>query len=173
MKDGGHAIRSVHAKTHGILEAEVEVFDGLPASLAQGLFAKPAHYRAIMRFSTVPGDILDDSVSTPRGLALKITGVEGVRLPGSEGDTTQDFVMTDGKAFGVPTPKAFLANLKLLAATTDKIEGVKKVQSALLQQVQKAIIATIGEPNSTVAQLGGVPETHILGASFFTGAPLL
>ena len=173
LKDGGHAIRSVHAKAHGILEAEVEVLDGLPASLAQGLFAKPGRYRAIMRFSTVPGDILDDSVSTPRGLALKIIGVEGVRLPGSEGDTTQDFVMTDGKAFGVPTPKAFLANLKLLAPTTDKIEGVKKVQSALLQQVQKAIIATTGEPNSTVAQLGGVPETHILGSSFFTGVALL
>ena len=173
LKDGGHAIRSVHAKTHGILEAEVEVLDGLHASLAQGLFARPGRYRAIMRFSTVPGDVLDDSVSTPRGLALKIVGVEGDRLPGSEGDTTQDFVMTDGKAFGVPTPKAFLANLKLLAATTDKIEGVKKLQSALLQGVQKAIIATTGEPNSTVAQLGGVPENHILGSSFFTGVPLL
>ena len=29
LKDGGHAIRSVHAKTHGVLEAEVEVLDGL------------------------------------------------------------------------------------------------------------------------------------------------
>jgi hypothetical protein len=29
-----------------------------------------------MRFSTIPGDILDDSVSAPRGLAIKIIGVE-------------------------------------------------------------------------------------------------
>ena len=47
------------------------------------------------------------------------------------------------------------------------------MQSALLQGVQKAIIATTGEPNSTIAQLGGVPENHILGVSFFTGVPLL
>ncbi|CAN5261953.1 catalase family protein [soil metagenome] len=172
FKDEGRAIRSVHAKAHGILQAELEVLDGLPESLAQGLFAKPGRYAAVMRFSTVPGDLLDDSVSTPRGLAVKIVGVEGERLPGSEGDVTQDFVMTDGKAFGAPDPKVFLANLKLLAATTDKIEGVKKVASAVLQQVQKAIIATTGEPNSTVAQLGGVPETQILGTSFFTGVPL-
>lgn len=172
LRDEGHAIRSVHAKAHGLLEAEVEVLDGLPPSLAQGLCGKPGRYAAIMRFSTVPGDLLDDSVSTPRGLALKILGVEGERLPGSEGDATQDFVMTDGKAFGAPNPKVFLQNLKLLAATTDKIEGVKKAASGLLQQVQKAIIATTGEPNSTVAQLGGVPETHILGKSFYTGVPL-
>ena len=172
LNDEGHAIRSVHAKAHGILEAELEVLGDLDPVLAQGLFAKPGRYPAIMRFSTVPGDILDDSVSTPRGLAVKILGVEGERLPGSESDSTQDFVMTDGKAFGVPNPKAFLANLKLLAATTDKIEGVKKVQSAILQGVQKAIIATTGQPNSTVAQLGGVPENHILGAAFFTGVPV-
>ena len=172
LKDEHHAIRSVHAKAHGLLEAELEVLENLPPQLAQGLFARPGRYGVIMRFSTVPGDLLDDSVSTPRGLALKIVGVEGERLSGSEGDTTQDFVMIDGKAFGAPDPKAFLANLKLLAATTDKAEGAKKVASAIFQGVQKAIIATTGEPNSIVAQLGGVPETHILGSSFYTGAPL-
>lgn len=36
-----------------------------------------------MRFSTNPGDMLDDKVSTPRGLAIKLIGVEGARLPGS------------------------------------------------------------------------------------------
>jgi hypothetical protein len=42
-----------------------------------------------MRFSTSPGDLLPDSVSTPRGLALKIFGVTGERLPGSEDDTSR------------------------------------------------------------------------------------
>src|SRR5258708_6928935 len=41
-----------------------------------------------MRFSTIPGDILDDSVSTPRGLAIKVIGVEGERLEGSEARST-------------------------------------------------------------------------------------
>ncbi|CAI3787750.1 hypothetical protein AHFPHNDE_01419 [Pseudomonas sp. MM227] len=79
-----------------------------------------------MRFSTNPGDLLDDKVSTPRGLGLKIVGVQGARLPGSEGDVTQDFVMQNAKAFTAATPKAFLKNLKLLAKTTDKGPGLKK-----------------------------------------------
>src|SRR5260370_32130719 len=87
---------------------------------AQGLFAKPGRYPIVMRFSTLPGDILDDSVSTPRGLSVKIIGVEGERLSGSEGDVTQDFVLVNGPAFGAPTPNKFLPVLTLLATTTDK-----------------------------------------------------
>ena len=41
----GHAERSVHAKSHGLLRGELHVFDGLPPALAQGLFAKPGVYR--------------------------------------------------------------------------------------------------------------------------------
>jgi hypothetical protein len=56
-----------------------------------------------MRLSTTPGDILPDDVSTPRAMAIKIIGVEGERLPGTEGDVTQDFVMVNGPAFNKPT----------------------------------------------------------------------
>jgi catalase len=83
--DGGHALRSVHAKTHGILQGYLEVDTDLPGDLAQGLFAKPGRYPVVMRFSTIPGDILDDSVSTPRGLAIKVIGVEGERLEDPKG----------------------------------------------------------------------------------------
>ena len=69
---GGHALRGVHAKSHGLLDVQVIVADGLPPQLAQGLFAYPATYPGVMRISTVPGDLLDDNVSTPRGLALKV-----------------------------------------------------------------------------------------------------
>ena len=99
--DGDHAIRLVHAKSHGILEGCLEVDEGLPGELAQGLFAKPGDYPLVMRFSTIPGDILDDSVCVPRGLAMKVIGVEGERLDGSEGDVAQDFLLIDGPAFGV------------------------------------------------------------------------
>ena len=172
LADGGHAIRSVHAKSHGFLEGELEVASGLPFILAQGLFSKPATYPVIMRLSTIPGDILDDSVSTPRGLAVKIIGVEGERLEGSEGDVTQDLVLVNGPAFGAPTPKAFLATLKLLAATTDKAEGLKKVVSGAMRGVQEIIVATTGGPNATVATMGGQPETHILGETFYSQVPV-
>ena len=170
-KDSGHAIRSVHAKAHGLLNAELVIADGLPSELAQGLFARAGRYPVLMRFSTIPGDILDDSVSVPRGLGIKIVGVEGDRLPGSEGDTTQDFLMVNGPAFSASTAKAFLGNLKLLAGTTDKAEGLKKVLSAVLRGAEAALEAVGGE-SGTLKALGGHPETHILGETFYSQAPL-
>ena len=170
--DGGHALRSVHAKTHGILQGYLEVDTDLPDDLAQGLFAKPGRYPVVMRFSTLPGDVLDDSVSTPRGLAIKVIGVKGERLEGSEGDVTQDFVLINGPAFGAPNPKRFLARLRLLARTTNRAQRLKKILSAVMRQVQKVIVVITGRPNSTVATLGGHPETHILGDTFYSQAPL-
>ena len=170
--DGGHAIRSVHAKTHGILEGYLEVDKDLACELAQGLFAKPGRYPIVMRFSTLPGDILDDSVSTPRGLSVKIIGVAGERLSGSEADVTQDFLLVNGPAFGAPTPKKFLPVITLLSRTTDRAQRAKKILSAIMRQLQRAIVAVSGHPNGTVATLGGQPETHILGETFYNQAPV-
>ena len=172
LADGGRAIRSVHAKTHGILQGEIEIASGLPPFLAQGLFETAARYPVVMRLSTIPGDILDDSVSTPRGLAVKIVGVPGDRLEGSEGDVTQDLVLVNGPAFGAPNAKKFLATLKLLAKTTDRAEGLKKVLSGAMRGVQDAIVAVTGQPSPTVATLGGQPETHILGETFYSQVPV-
>jgi hypothetical protein len=170
--DSGHAVRSVHAKSHGIVYAELEILDGLPPALAQGLFAKPGRYAAVMRFSTNPGDILDDGVSAPRGLALKIIGVEGERLTGSEGDQTQDFVMANAPAFTAPNAASFLRTLKLLAKTTDRAEGAKKALSGVLRATE-AVIEAFGGKSPTVAALGGQPMTHVLGETFYSQTPFL
>jgi hypothetical protein len=170
--DGGHAIRSVHAKTHGILQGYLDVDTDLPTDLAQGLFAKTGRYPVVVRFSTIPGDVLDDSVSTPRGLAIKIIGVEGERLEGSEGDVTQDFLLVNGPTFGAPNPKKFLSVIRGLARTTDKAQQLKKILSAVMRQLQKLIVVVTGRPNTTVETLGGQLETHILGETFYSQAPL-
>lgn len=168
----GHAVRSVHAKSHGLLLGELEVLEGLPPELAQGAFARAGKFATVLRFSTNPGDLLDDSVSTPRGLALKMIGVEGERLPGSEGHLTQDFVMINAPAFGAATPKAFLGTLKLLAKTTDKMHGLKKALSAVLRGAETVVEAFGGE-SGTLKSLGGHPQTHILGETFYTAVPCL
>jgi len=168
----GHATRSVHAKSHGLLRGQLQVAAGLPPELAQGLFAAPATYPVVMRMSTVPGDILDDKVSTPRGLAVKVIGVDGARLPGSEGARTQDFVMVNGPTFLAPGPKPFLGNLKLLAATTDRAEDLKKVLSAVLRGTEKLLEAAGGE-SGAIKALGGHPLTHPLGETYFTQVPML
>ncbi len=55
----------------------------------------------------------------PRGLALKVIGVEGPHLRPQEAPT-QDFVMVNGPAFLAPDAAAFARSLSLLAKTTDR-----------------------------------------------------
>src|SRR5580700_10960812 len=94
-----HTVRAIHAKSHGLPKAEVTVLPDLREELRQGLFAKPASYSVVMRFSTDPGDILSDHISTPRGLATKVIGVEGEMLPNHAGQATQDFVFRNTSTF--------------------------------------------------------------------------
>jgi hypothetical protein len=171
-EDSGRATRSVHAKSHGLLVGELTVAAGLPDAYAQGLFAQAGSYPAVIRLSTTPGDILDDNVSTPRGMSVKIVGVPGERVDGSERDTTQDFVLVNGPAFNAPTAKKFLGSAKLLASTTDKVPNLKRAFSAAARGVEKVIEAVGGE-SVTLKTLGGHPETNPLGETFYSQAPIL
>ncbi|WP_374549371.1 hypothetical protein [Sphingobium yanoikuyae] len=67
-RDLGHGFRGVHAKSDALLQARVRVLEGLPPHYAQGVFAEPNSYDALVRISTGAGDILPDSVSLIRGL---------------------------------------------------------------------------------------------------------
>ncbi|WP_421869855.1 catalase family protein [Pararhizobium sp.] len=167
--DYGHAVRSVHAKAHGILQGKLEVKDGLPPELAQGLFAHPGSYTVFMRLSTNAGDILPDAISLPRGLAMKVVGVDGERLPDAAG-RTQDFVMVNGPVFQAKTAEKFLGSLKMLAKTTDRMEGTKTVLSSVLQTVNSAL-ETVGLASSTVQSLGGAPNVDPLGETYFSVTP--
>lgn len=169
--DTGLGLRSVHAKSHGLLRGELRVLP-VPPIYAQGVFAEPFSGPVLIRLSTSPGDLLDDRVSTPRGFAMKLLGVPGERLPGSEGSTTQDFLLVNGPAFLAPTAKKFLGSLKLLASTTDKIPNLKLAFSAVARGAEKLLEAVGGE-SGTLKGLGGHPETHILGETFFSQVPFL
>lgn len=165
-RDYGHAVRAVHAKSHAILRGELEILPDLPPELAQGIFARPARHGAIIRISTNPGDLLHDGISVPRGLALKVIGVQGDRLEGAEGEN-QDFIFVNGPVFSAPDPASFLKSLKLVAATTDRAEWAKRGLSAVLQGAEKAVEALGGE-SSTLQALGGAPNVHPLGETYYT-----
>lgn len=168
-EDYGHAVRSVHAKAHGILRGRLTVKDGLPAELAQGLFSRANTYDVYMRLSTNAGDLLPDAVSLPRGLALKILGTEGPRLPGAAG-SAQDFIMVNGPVFQAKTAEQFLGSLKLIAKTTDRLEGTKKALSGVLQTVNTAL-ESVGVSSTTIQALGGAPNVDPLGETYFSVTP--
>lgn len=168
-EDYGHAVRAVHAKAHGILEGTMAVHSGMPPELSQGLFAKAGTYRDLMRISTNAGDILPDAISLPRGLAIKVVDVPGARLPDAAG-TTQDFVMVNGPVFQAKTSEKFLGSLKMLAKTTDRMEGTKEVLSDVLQTVNTALQA-VGISSPTVQSLGGAPDADPLGETYYSVTP--
>lgn len=171
FEDSGLGLRCVHAKSHGLLQGELEVLP-VPALYAQGLFATPLKLPALLRLSTTPGDLLDDRVSTPRGLALKVLGVPGPRLPGSESGQAQDFLLVNGPAFLARSAREFLHSLKMLAGTTDRVPRLKLAFSALLRGTEKALEALGGE-SPRLKSLGGHPTTHPLGETYFSQVPFL
>ena len=168
-QDYGHAVRAVHAKAHGILQGTLTVAAGLPPELAQGMFATPGEHEVYMRLSTNAGDILPDAISLARGLAMKVLDVKGDRLPGAEGQT-QNFVMVNGPVFPAKTAEKFLGNLKLLAGTTDRLEGTKKVVSTVLRGVVSALEA-VGIDSPALQSLGGGPNIDPLGETYYSVTP--
>lgn len=83
-----HALRGAGARSHGLLQGQLRVLDGLPPELAQGMFALAGVYRVVMRLASTPGDTAGGSGPAPRAMAVKVIGVAGAG--------TQDFVLGAG-----------------------------------------------------------------------------
>ncbi len=164
----GHAIRSVHAKSHALLKGKLDVYDNLPDYLAQGFFAKPGTYSIVARISTQPGDVLPDSVSTPRGISIKVAGVEGEHLPGADESTTQDFILVNSPIFPQKL-KDFLSGLKRFDALTNKAEGFKEGFSKVLRTIGEAV----GSDTGVMAGMGGQLATHPMGDTYYSQGAFL
>jgi catalase len=166
-----HAARPVHAKSHGLLKGELTVLDNLAEPLRQGLFKTPANYPVIIRLSTNPGDILPDSISTPRGMAVKVIGINNAEmLPGHEGCKTQDFVCVNAKVFQAPDASGFLKQIQTLEKHSTDSEALKKVVSVGSRFLENALEAVGGE--SATLKGFGHPQTHILGETFCSQVPI-
>lgn len=166
----GHAHRAVHAKGHALLRGRFRVLDGLSPELSQGLFAAPGEYDALVRLSSPPAEQLPDTVSTPRAMAVKIMDVPGARVEGGDEQHSQDFLMVNGPAFNTPGISGFLRSAKLLAATTERMPRTKQVLSATLRGTEAALEA-VGGQSASLKALGGEPQHHPLGETFFTQVP--
>lgn len=166
----GKAVRTSHAKSHGIARGELRVLDGLPPELRQGLFAEPRSYDVLVRFAHVPGEYLDDrKVSTPRGMSLKIFGVEGERLSGHD-EATQDFLLDTGKTFPAPNAKAFLATIAALQKATPAPEAIKQAVS-VTSRATNAVLNAVGL-NSANLDFFGHPPFHPLAEAYYSQTPL-
>ena len=83
----GRAVRGAHAKTFGVVRAEVEILDDVPAAYAQGIYAKPGRHGALIRFSSASNHLGPDAHLGPvLGFAIKIFDVDGTKLVEDEPD---------------------------------------------------------------------------------------
>ena len=165
-----HAVRPSHGKSHGLLKGTLTVRGGLPEPLAQGLFAKPRTYDLLARLSTEPGELLADTIHTPRGIALKVIGALGPMLSQHEGEITQDFLLSSGRRFAVADLNGFLRVQRFLEEIAGLPEGMKQAGTALGFTANKALHLLGSE--STLLDFFGHPHTHPLGESYFSQAPL-
>lgn len=166
-----HGIRDAHAKIHGVLVGELQVYPDLPPHLAQGLFAEPATYPVIIRLSSAPGDLGDDKVPTPRGMALKVIGVPGPKLlPGHEDDLTQDFLMVSLPTLAFGDVAKYLEMQEILAKQADAPDVLKQI-TATFARGAKEVMAHLGIENATVEGIG-VDHDHILGQTFHSMAAM-
>ncbi|MBE9180014.1 catalase family protein [Oculatella sp. LEGE 06141] len=168
-----HAMRGAHAKGHGGLKGELKIYDNLPAPLAQGLFREPRTYPVMIRFSTAPGDVMPDGMSSFRGMAIKVIGVEGSKLFSAEPEAlTQDFLMINRPVFPAGNVARYL-NEQLLQ---------EKVVVSAPEEAQQLLTTALRTVNAVTEKVGidlyptalgiTLPETHILGETYYTTAAL-
>ena len=165
----GATVRASHAKSTGLLKGELRVLDGLAEPLRQGLFANAGSYPVVVRLAQGPGEVLSDSVSTHRGMAVKVFGVEGTKLPGHESADTQDFVFATGTAFAQATAATFLTAIKGIQKGTGLPEAVKQAVSSTSRAVNAALNA-VGVDSPTFGFFGHTKRNPLADAYFSQAA---
>lgn len=168
----GRAVRVSHAKATGLLSGELVIDAGLPQELAQGIAAAPERYEALIRFAQGPGELLDDRISTHRGMAVKMLGVEGAKIPESSEPSSQDFVFeAESNAFINSNAKTFLAALRAGVANAPAMsEGVKNAASKLARAAE-ATMEAVGLKSKTLGFFGHPPR-HPLAETYYSQVPM-
>ena len=106
----GRAVRGAHAKTIGVVRADVEMLGNAPAPYAQGIYANPGRHDALIRFSMASNHLGPDAHLGPvLGFAIKIFDISGTKLVDDEPDsTTFDLVLKNNPTFIANTAKHYL-----------------------------------------------------------------
>jgi hypothetical protein len=107
---GKRALRDAHAKGYGLAQAEVEILRGLPSEYAQGIYARPGRYEAMVRFSNGSHQTgADELLGNVCGMGLKLFGIDGPTLLEDEPDShTFDYAMINYPIFFASTVEHYV-----------------------------------------------------------------
>src|SRR5262245_55833184 len=107
----GRAVRGAHAKTYGVVRAEVQVLRNVPPAYAQGIYAKPTRHDALIRFSSASNHLgADATLGGVLGAAMKIFDVPGSKLVDDDepDSATFDLVLKNNSTFLASTARHYL-----------------------------------------------------------------
>src|SRR5262245_26842499 len=110
QEHSGRATRGAHAKSYGVVRAEVQILNNVPAPYAQGIYATPGRHDALIRFSSASNHLgADATLGGVLGAALKIFDVPGSKLVDDEpGSATFDLVLKNNPTFLANTARHYL-----------------------------------------------------------------
>ena len=166
-----HAVRSAHAKSHGVLKGELSVYDNLPESLQQGIFRSGLTYPVIIRLSSAPGDILHDRVPAAHGMAIKAIGVAGRQImPGRAKEVTQDFLLVNMPIIPFGDVSSYWKMQQILERHVEDPEIMQRLAAALAREANK-VLTLLHRPSPTLYGFSP-PNTHVLGDTFYSMAAL-
>ena len=100
--------------------------DDLPPELAQGLFARPGSYEAVLRYSSEPGVLEMDTIPRARGASLKVLDVSGETL--RPGWTSQDFLFN---TWPIIPPGDAIAYRNLIRERSGQVEALTEEPTEL------------------------------------------
>lgn len=131
----GGTLRDAHTKQTALLDAEFTVEPDLPPVLRVGLFAAPATYRALIRFSNSSDTAHPDGEKDLRGVAIKLRDVPGERIPESDEPDTQDFILMHAPAMPLGTVKLFHDAIYLVTDHSPILFALKMVLTGRLKML--------------------------------------
>jgi hypothetical protein len=110
IEGSGRALRGAHAKTFGVVKADVQILHNVPSAYAQGIYATPGRHGAIIRFSSASNHLgADVALGGVLGCAMKIFDVPGSKLVEDEPSSdTFDLVLKNNPMFIANSAKHYL-----------------------------------------------------------------
>jgi hypothetical protein len=134
-----HAFRATHVKTQGVVKGKMTVLQDLPSHLQQGMFQHSSKtYDVAARFANEPVFLQADQEPGPRGMSLRVFGVEGQRLEDADRQAkTQDWFFNNAPMIELTDidtcleimelrEKYFDSPTKLAAATKLRTDAIKQ-----------------------------------------------
>lgn len=166
----GHAVRGAHAKAYGGVIAEIEIYKNLPEAYAQGIFAFPAKYESVMRFSNGkahlgPDHLLGGAV----GIGLKILGVPGATLLEPENSLGNvDLVMINSPVFAANDVQTYLNIQRLSFEVSSREMAFYNLLSSFGSLPPEK---WLWENFFAFLRLGQLPVQNVLLSTYWTMAP--